>query len=43
LYFDELDVPVEFLPDWESAMVTVWKTVRFHDALPVLSTPQALK
>jgi hypothetical protein len=43
LYFDELDVPVEFLPDWESAMVAVWKTVRFHDALPVLSTPQALK
>ncbi len=37
LYFDELDVPVEFLPDWESAMVAVWKTVRFHGALPVLS------
>lgn len=40
LYFDELDVPLEFLPDWESAMVALWKTVRFHGALPVLSTPQ---
>ncbi len=39
LYFDEPDVPIEFLPDWESAMVAVWKTVRFHGALPVLSTP----
>jgi hypothetical protein len=43
LYFFELDVPMEFLPDWESAMVAVWKTVRFHGALPVLSNPQALK
>jgi hypothetical protein len=43
LYFDELDVPVEFLPDWESAMVAVWKTIRFHGALPVLSTPQPLQ
>jgi hypothetical protein len=41
-YFDELDVPVEFLPEWESAMVAVWKTVRFHGALPVLSTPHSL-
>jgi hypothetical protein len=37
LYFDELDVPVEFFPYWESAMIAVWKTVRFHGALPVLS------
>jgi Uroporphyrinogen decarboxylase (URO-D) len=42
LYFDELDVPMEFLPNWEAAMVAVWKTVRFHSALPVLSTPQLL-
>ena len=42
LYFDELDVPVEFLPEWESAMVAVWKTARFHGALPVLSIPHAL-
>ncbi len=42
LYFDEQDVPVEFLPNWEAAMVAVWKTVRFHNALPVLSTPQLL-
>jgi hypothetical protein len=41
-YFDELDVPAEFLPDWEAKMVAVWKTVRFHGALPVLSTPQPL-
>jgi hypothetical protein len=39
LYFDELDVPAEFLPEWESAMIAVWKTVRFHGALPVLSIP----
>src|SRR5256714_4478982 len=43
LYFDELDVPVEFLPGWQETMVAVWKTVRFHGALPVLSTPQALQ
>ncbi len=43
LYFDELDVPVEFLPGWQEMMVAVWKTVRFHGALPVLSTPQALQ
>ena len=43
LYFDELDVPVEFLPEWQETMVAVWKTVRFHGALPVLSTPQALQ
>jgi hypothetical protein len=43
LYFDELDVPVEFLPDWESAMVALWKTVRFHGALPVLSTPHSVQ
>src|ERR1700730_4774838 len=41
LYFDELDVPRGFLPDWETAMVALWKTVRFHGALPVLFTPQA--
>jgi hypothetical protein len=39
LYFDEPDVPAEFLPEWESAMIAVWKTVRFHGALPVLSIP----
>ena len=33
---------MEFLPDWESAMIAVWKTVRFHGALPVLSTRQLL-
>ncbi len=43
LYFDELDVPVEFLAGWQESMVAVWKTVRFHSALPVLSTPQALQ
>ena len=43
LYFDELDVPVEFLAGWQETMVAVWKTVRFHGALPVLSTPQALQ
>lgn len=42
LYFDELDVPGKLLPDWESAMVALWKTVRFHGALPVLSTPHPL-
>jgi hypothetical protein len=42
LYFEELDVPAQFLSDWESAMVALWKTVRFHGALPVLSTPRAL-
>jgi hypothetical protein len=43
LYFDELDVPTEFLPDWEAALVALWKTVRFHSALPVLSTPYPLQ
>lgn len=43
LYFDELDVPVGLLPDWEAATVALWKTVRFHGALPVLSTPQPLR
>jgi len=43
LYFDELDVPVEFLAIWQETMVAVWKTVRFHGALPVLSTPQPLQ
>src|SRR6266581_6658325 len=43
LYFDELDVPTEFMPDWETAMVALWKTVRFHGALPLLSTPKALQ
>ena len=43
LYFDELDVPAEFRPDWETAMVALWKTVRFHGALPVLSTPHPLQ
>jgi hypothetical protein len=43
LYFDELDVPTEFLPDWETTMIALWKTVRFHGALPVLSTPHPLQ
>ena len=43
LYFDELDVPTEFLSYWESAIVALWKTVRFHGALPVLSTPHPLR
>lgn len=43
LYFDELDVPTEFLNDWETVMVALWKTARFHGALPVLSTPQPLR
>jgi hypothetical protein len=43
LYFDELDVPAEFLPDWEARLVALWKTVRFHGALPVLSTPRPLQ
>ncbi len=43
LYVDELNVPTEFLPTWEFAMVALWKTVRFHGALPVLSTPHPLR
>jgi uroporphyrinogen decarboxylase-like protein len=43
LYFDELDIPLEFLPNWEDVMVALWKTVRFHGALPVLSTPHSLQ
>ena len=43
LYFGELDVPAEFLPDWEAALVALWRTVRFHGALPVLSTPHPLQ
>lgn len=43
LYFDECAIPVELLPDWEAATVALWKTVRFHGALPVLSTPQPLQ
>lgn len=43
LYFDEPGIPAEFLPDWETAMVALWKTVRFHGALPVLSIPQAMQ
>jgi hypothetical protein len=43
LYFDELDVPTEFLADWEMVMVALWKTVRFHGALPVLATPHPLQ
>ena len=43
LYFDELDVPLEFLPNWEGMTVALWKTVRFHGALPVLSTPHSLQ
>ena len=42
-YFDELDAPAEFVPGWEAAMVALWKTVRFHGALPILSTPQPLQ
>ena len=43
LYFDELDVPIEFASNWEDMMVALWKTVRFHGALPVLSTPHTLQ
>lgn len=43
LFFDELDIPPAFLPGWESAMIALWKTVRFHGALPVLSTPHPLQ
>lgn len=43
LYFDELDVPFEFLPNWEAVMVALWKTVHFHGALPILSTPHSLQ
>jgi hypothetical protein len=43
LYFDELDVPTEFVSNWEGMMVALWKTVRFHGALPVLSTPHPLQ
>lgn len=43
LYFDELDVPIEFVSNWEDMMVALWKTVRFHGALPVLATPHALQ
>jgi hypothetical protein len=41
LYFDELDIPVEFLANWEGMMIALWKTVRFHGALPLLSTPHS--
>jgi hypothetical protein len=43
LYFDELDIPKEFISNWEDMMVALWKTVRFHGALPVLSTPQSIE
>jgi hypothetical protein len=43
LYFDECDVPMKLLPDWEAAMVPLWKTVRFHGTLPVLSLPQLVR
>lgn len=43
LYFDELDVPIEFVSNWEDMMVALWRTVRFHGALPVLSTPHPLQ
>jgi hypothetical protein len=43
LYFDESDIPAELFPDWEAALVPLWKTVRFHGALPVLSTPQLVR
>jgi hypothetical protein len=43
LYFDELDIPLEFLPNWEDMTVALWKTIRFHGALPVLSTPHSLR
>jgi hypothetical protein len=43
LYFDELDIPAEFLPSWEDMMVALWKTVRFHGALPILSTQHSLQ
>jgi|GEM_PF-1700868 len=41
LYFDELDVPPEFMSSWEDMMIALWKTARFHGALPVLSTPHS--
>ncbi len=41
LYFHELDVPPAFFINWEDTMVALWKTVRFHGALPVLSTPHS--
>src|SRR6266516_4452688 len=31
------------LPNWEEMMVALWKTVRFHGGLPVLSTPHSLR
>jgi hypothetical protein len=40
LYFNEPTVPLELLSDWEAMMIALWKTIRFHGALPVLSTPQ---
>jgi len=43
LYFDELDVPIELVSNWEDMLVALWKTVRFHGALPVLSTPHPLQ
>jgi Uroporphyrinogen decarboxylase (URO-D) len=43
LYFDELDIPLEFLSNWVDMTVALWKTVRFHGALPVLSTPHSLQ
>ena len=39
LYFDEIDIPRAFMSDWEDMTVALWKTVRFHGALPMLSTP----
>ena len=43
LYFDELNVPLEFMFNWEEMTVALWKTVRFHGALPVLATPHLLQ
>ena len=43
LYFDELDIPIEFVSNWEDMMVALWRTVRFHGALPVLATPHSLQ
>ncbi|RAQ94032.1 uroporphyrinogen decarboxylase family protein [Thermogemmatispora tikiterensis] len=42
LYFDEVAVPANFLGAWEAALEALWKTVRFHGALPLLSVPQPL-
>jgi hypothetical protein len=42
LYFEEVAVPAGFRSEWEAALEALWKTVRFHGALPLLAVPHPL-